>query len=280
MRVAVAGGVPVDICDAPDGRGGAWSASGTIVFSPNSDLPGPRQSVGGRRPGDTGHADRPRARARTRIDGPSFLPDGVHFLFHVRASADERRGVYVARIDRPASCPGSPLFRSESEAVFVPTSGRERGVLLSAADGQLQARPLRRGRAHGSRAIRERCRWPRGEHAVPLGDAERIAGSARDGGDADAVRRADGHRRTERDGRAIVAAPTTGLAAAVAGRAADGAADDRSGPRQSRCLGRGSRRTAACVRVTTATGKDLLPVWSPDGQRLGLRVRHAAESGG
>ncbi len=73
---------------------------------------------------------------------PVFLPDGIHFLFHVRASIDERRGVYVARIDRPASTPGSPLFRSESEAVFVPTSGRERGVLLSAADGQLQARPF------------------------------------------------------------------------------------------------------------------------------------------
>src|SRR6185295_2410390 len=73
---------------------------------------------------------------------PEFLPDGVHVLFHVRASTDERRGVYVARIDRPASIPGSPLFRSESEAVFVPTSGRERGVLLSAADGQLEARPF------------------------------------------------------------------------------------------------------------------------------------------
>ena len=73
---------------------------------------------------------------------PVFLPDGIHFLFFVRASVDERRGVYVARIDRPASTPGSPLFRSESEAVFVPTSGRERGVLLSTADGQLQARPF------------------------------------------------------------------------------------------------------------------------------------------
>src|SRR4030095_1274635 len=46
------------------------------------------------------------------------------------------------RIDRPASKPGSILFRSESETVFVPTSGQERGVLLSVADGQLQGRPL------------------------------------------------------------------------------------------------------------------------------------------
>ena len=35
MKVAVAGGVPVVICDAPDGKGGAWSPTGTIVFGPN-----------------------------------------------------------------------------------------------------------------------------------------------------------------------------------------------------------------------------------------------------
>ena len=28
-------GVPVVICDAPDGRGGTWSLGGTIVFGPN-----------------------------------------------------------------------------------------------------------------------------------------------------------------------------------------------------------------------------------------------------
>ena len=35
MRVTVAGGVPVFICDAPDGKGGAWSPTGTIVFGPD-----------------------------------------------------------------------------------------------------------------------------------------------------------------------------------------------------------------------------------------------------
>ena len=35
MKEAIAGGVPVEICDAPDGKGGAWSPTGTIVFGPN-----------------------------------------------------------------------------------------------------------------------------------------------------------------------------------------------------------------------------------------------------
>jgi serine/threonine protein kinase len=141
MKVAVAGGVPVDICDAPDGKGGAWSPTGTIVFGPNIIFEGlARVSASGGpvQPATLVDVDRGENSHRW----PVFLPDGIHYLFYVRASVDERRGVYVARLDRPASTPGSPLFRSESEAVFVPTSGRQRGVLLSAADGQLQARPF------------------------------------------------------------------------------------------------------------------------------------------
>ena len=141
MKVAVAGGVPVEICNAPDGKGGAWSPTGTIVFGPNIIFEGlSRVSADGGPVQPATLVDFDRGENSHRW--PVFLPDGIHFLFFVRASIDERRGVYVARLDQPAATPGSPLFRSESEAVFVPTSGRERGVLLSAADGQLQARPF------------------------------------------------------------------------------------------------------------------------------------------
>ncbi len=34
MKVALEGGTPIEICAAPDGRGGAWSPRGVIVFSP------------------------------------------------------------------------------------------------------------------------------------------------------------------------------------------------------------------------------------------------------
>ena len=141
MKVAVAGGVPVVICDAPDGKGGAWSPSGTIVFGPAMIFEGLAKVSADGGPVATRHAGR--LRPRREFASLARLPAGRHpRLFHVRASIDERRGVYVARIDRPAAKPGSPLFRSESEAVFVPGSGREPGVLLSAADGQLQARPF------------------------------------------------------------------------------------------------------------------------------------------
>ena len=34
-RISVAGGAPVTLCDAPNGRGGAWGEDGTIVFAPD-----------------------------------------------------------------------------------------------------------------------------------------------------------------------------------------------------------------------------------------------------
>ena len=34
-RVALAGGSPIVLCDAPSGRGGSWGADGTIVFVPS-----------------------------------------------------------------------------------------------------------------------------------------------------------------------------------------------------------------------------------------------------
>ena len=114
-------------------------------------------------------------------------------------------------------------------------------VCSSPADGQLQARPLmpRRSARRGSTHVAS----DRGcEHAVPLGDAECLGGSARHGGDADSARRATGHRRARWDGRANLRAPTTGLAAPGPGREADSAADGRSGAGQSRHLGQGPPR--------------------------------------
>src|SRR4030095_9989790 len=34
-KIAIDSGAPVVLCDAPDGRGGAWSRTGMIVFGPN-----------------------------------------------------------------------------------------------------------------------------------------------------------------------------------------------------------------------------------------------------
>ena len=266
MKVAVAGGVPVEICPAPDGKGGAWSPAGTIVFGPNVIFEGlSRVSADGGPVQPATLVDFDRGENSHRW--PVFLPDGIHFLFFVRASIDERRGVYVGRLDRPASTPGVPLFRSESEAVFVPTSGRDRGVLLSAADGQLQVRPFD---AVALRLVGDPRTLPVAAGAntpyhsamlsasadllatvaTPITYGVRLDTVARDG---TAVRMSERQSqswpRLSPDGKRMVRQ----LVDPVRGNPDVWVEDLHDG---------------GLVRVTTATGSDLLPVWSPDGLRL------------
>jgi eukaryotic-like serine/threonine-protein kinase len=266
MKVAVAGGVPVVICDAPDGKGGAWSPTGTIVFGPSMIFEGlARVSADGGLVQPATLVDFDRGENSHRW--PVFLPDGIHFLFYVRASIDDRRGVYVARLDRPASTPGSPLFRSESEAVFVATSDRERGVLISAAEGQLQARPFD---AAALRLVGDPRTLPVAAGAntpyhsamlsasadlvatvaVPLAYGVRLGTVARDG---TAVRMSERQiqnwPRLSPDGTRIVRQ----LVDPVRGNPDIWVEDLQDG---------------SFVRVTTDTGADALAVWSPDGLRL------------
>jgi len=266
MKVAVSGGVPVVICDAPDGRGGTWSPTGMIVFGPHLIFEGlAKVSADGGPVQPATLVDFDRGENSHRW--PVFLPDGIHVLFHVRASRDDRRGVYIARIDRPASTPGTPLFRSESEAVFVPTFGRERGVLLSAADGQLQARPFDAAAlkllgdprtlpvAAGANtpyhsAMLSASPGLLATVAVPMPYGVRLGTVARDGNGVQlSERRAQNWPRVSPDGRRIALQVVD---------PARGNPDIQVEDLEDRSL----------VRVTTSTGSDSLPVWSPDGRRL------------
>ena len=238
MRVAVAGGVPVVICDVPDGKGGAWSPSGTIVFGPNMIFSGlAKVSANGGPVEPATLIDLERGENSHRW--PVFLPDGVHFLYFVRASVDERRGVYVARIDQPASMPGVPLFGSESEATFIATSGRERGVLLSGRRWPVAGSAVRRGDTQSRRGSTHVARGRGRKHSVSSSDVECIGRSARHGRDADAPRRATWFRRTRRHDAPDVSSIGAELATAVAGRLAHGPAGGRCDTGKSRCLGRG-----------------------------------------
>ena len=140
MRVALDGGVPVTITRVPgEPKGGAWGRDGTIIFSPAQIESGLWKVP------STGGTPEPATLLAT-ADGdnahrwPAFLPDGLHFVFFVRSSAAERRGVYVGRLDRP-SAPATMLFRSESEALFDRITDRE-GLLLNVADGYVEVRRL------------------------------------------------------------------------------------------------------------------------------------------
>ena len=141
MKVALTGGVPIELADAPDGRGATWNHNGTIVFAPDLIETGLLQVP------DSGGMARPvtdidYGRRDNAHRWPMFLPDGVRFLYFGRSETEERRGVYVGRVDRLES-PGDPLLRSDSEAIYVSAdSAGETGHLLYVADGRLEARPF------------------------------------------------------------------------------------------------------------------------------------------
>ncbi len=96
MRTVAAAGGPVQIiCDAPAGRGGAWSPAGVIVFTPNIEEPLYKVGESGGTPlavtklGGTGHTHR----------NPIFLPDGKHFLFTQRLVAAAVGDLYAGSLD-------------------------------------------------------------------------------------------------------------------------------------------------------------------------------------
>ena len=140
-RVPAEGGSVLDVCDAPDPRGGTWSPRGEIVFAPTGQGPLARVSAEGGTP-----------RPATRLDAahgdrghryPQFLPDGRHFIYLAMNALGTRLPTYVASLDDPV---GRPLAEGDVASTFAPPDW-----LLSMHGSGLAAQrvDLRRGRAVG-----------------------------------------------------------------------------------------------------------------------------------
>ena len=267
MKVAVAGGVPVVICNAPDGKGGAWSPTGTIVFGPDMIFEGLAQvsaDGGPVQPATLVDFDRGENSHRW----PVFLPDGIHFLFFVRASIDERRGVWTSRASigrRPRQARHSSDRNRRRSSCRHPTEGVVCSFprpMASCRSGPLM--PRRSGSSEIPRTLLVAAGANTPYHsamlsasadllatvALPMPDGVRLGTVARDG---TAVRLSERQPqnwpRLSPDGRRMarqIVDPTRGNPDIWVEELQDG----------------------SLVRVTTDTGSDALPVWSPDGRRL------------
>jgi Tol biopolymer transport system component/predicted Ser/Thr protein kinase len=138
-RFDLAGGPVVPICEAHDGKGGAWSTRGIILFAPDHKSPIHQVPAGG---GE--------AVAVTSLEGsggalshrlPTWLPDGEHFVYLARyeasAQANGRRNLL-----RLASLDGREdreLIPSQTGAQLVA------GQLLYVQDQVLMNRPFDAG---------------------------------------------------------------------------------------------------------------------------------------
>ncbi len=95
-KIAVDGITPDVLCDAPDARGGDWSADGVILFAPDKGGPIARVSAKGGVPRPVTTVNTARGEIGHRY--PQFLPDGKHFLY-VAIGSDEMVTTYRASID-------------------------------------------------------------------------------------------------------------------------------------------------------------------------------------
>ena len=137
-KIDASGGPAETIADAADGRGGTWSAEGTIVFSPNFNSGLSRVPAAGGT-----------ATAITKLDSaqkedshrfPFFLPDGRRFLFLNRTGGSseggERNRIFFAALD---SKPVEILKGVDSQAIYAS------GHVLYVREGTLMAQPFSPG---------------------------------------------------------------------------------------------------------------------------------------
>ncbi|MDH3198619.1 MAG: serine/threonine-protein kinase [Candidatus Krumholzibacteria bacterium] len=119
MRVETAGGLPVSICDAPNGRGGTWNRDGVILLSPDFYAPIHRVPASGGVPVPVTTIDEA---IHSTHRWPEFMPDGAHFVYlaaHHDASKSAEYALYFASLD---GAENRRLFPTRAGAVYA--SGR------------------------------------------------------------------------------------------------------------------------------------------------------------
>ncbi len=90
-KIAVSGGPPQTICDAPSGADGSWGEDGTILFDGNTNDPIWKVSSGG------GVATSLIDGKQSQVGWPQFLPGGKRFLY-VNLS-DGKQAIQLADVD-------------------------------------------------------------------------------------------------------------------------------------------------------------------------------------
>jgi eukaryotic-like serine/threonine-protein kinase len=129
-RIDLAGGPAVIVCDAPQARGGTWSDRGVILLAPSFNTPLFQVPASGGTPVAVTKMDA----KYTTHRWPSFLPDGLHFVYlaanHVDPSSSDT-ALFFASLDGRED---RFLISSRSSAIYAS------GYLLYVRDSALVAR--------------------------------------------------------------------------------------------------------------------------------------------
>ena len=127
-KIDASGGPPQALCNAAQGRGGTWSSTGTIVFSPDTTTGLARVDAAG---GTLVAITTLDSSKETSHRWPNFLPDGNHFIYFAHGATSADSGIYLAALD---SKDRKLLLRNDSNAIYAAP-----GYLLFARDNTLMA---------------------------------------------------------------------------------------------------------------------------------------------
>ena len=128
-KIEVTGGSPSTLCNALNGRGGAWNRDDVIVFAPDFGSGLSRVSAAGGEPSPVTTLDSSRQESTHRF--PQFLPDGRHFLYFARSIQPENSGIYVSSLDQPQA---KRIISTDTNVAYAPP-----GYLLFPREGTLMA---------------------------------------------------------------------------------------------------------------------------------------------
>jgi serine/threonine protein kinase/Tol biopolymer transport system component len=135
MKIDLAGGPPITLCDAADNAGGAWSRDGLIVFGQYhgfAQYQPALQKVSAS--GGVPTAAAVLAQGETMQLLPFFLPDGRHFLYRSNSVTTGVRPIYLATLD---STERKLLLNGDSPNVLY-----TQGHVLFLRDTMLMAQPF------------------------------------------------------------------------------------------------------------------------------------------
>ena len=248
------------ICEAAEGRGGAWGRAGTIVFAGSVTGPISGVSADGGTPKPVTAIGNPEKEISHRF--PSFLPDGRKFIYLADPGTGGDEGtVYLASLDGGER---RLLFRSRRTPIYA-----EPGYLIYAVGDRLVAQSIdpKTGALGGE---------PRRlEEATPsyVNTQDRAASVSDSGALMVPAVQSGGTKIAwlDRRGRLVGEVPLPRENFASPQLSPDGRrlALFSDGPKESEAdLWVVDLATEKASRLTFAPGLDRYPIWSPDGLRL------------
>jgi Tol biopolymer transport system component len=131
-KIQITSGLPIALCDAPTGRGGAWSDDNIIVFASGIGDPLRKVPASGGVPAPVTVVDVPRENSHR---WPQFLPDGRHILFWAGAGTGPAQ-LKIASLDSRDVSPLAPADANGAYAAGYVFFGNRNALMAQPFDAQ------------------------------------------------------------------------------------------------------------------------------------------------